>query len=64
MELPDYIKNRYWGDFLPDGVTLDLDIPNLSLIDVFKYQMDKPGWSDHVKLDFFGKEYTNGELDV
>ena len=64
MELPDYIKNRYWGDFLPDGVTLDLDIPNISLIDVFKYQMDKPGWSDHVKLDFFGKEYTNGELDV
>lgn len=64
MELPDYIKNRYWGDFLPDGVTLDLDIPDISLIDVFKYQMDKPGWSDHVKLDFFGKEYTNGELDV
>jgi len=64
MELPDYIKNRYWGDFLPDGVTLDLDIPDISLIDVYKYQMDKPGWSDHVKLDFFGKEYTNGELDV
>ena len=64
IELPDYIKNRYWGDFLPDGVTLDLDIPDISLIDVFKYQMDKPGWSDHVKLDFFGKEYTNGELDV
>ena len=64
MEIPDYVKNRYWGDFLPDGVTLDLDIPDISLIDVFKYQMDKPGWSDHVKLDFFGKEYTNRELDV
>ncbi|MHA1473367.1 MAG: AMP-binding protein, partial [Promethearchaeota archaeon] len=64
MEIPDYVKNRYWGDFLPDGVTLDLDIPDISLVDVFKYQMDKPGWSDHVKLDFFGKEYTNGELDV
>ena len=48
MELPDYIKNRIWKDNLPDGITLEIDIPqNKSLIDVFetgaKEYADKAG---------------------
>ena len=63
MELPDYIKNRYWKEFLPEGITTELEIPeNMSLIDVWKYN-DK-NFPDHVVLDFFGKEYTTKTLDV
>ncbi|MHA1349457.1 MAG: AMP-binding protein [Promethearchaeota archaeon] len=63
MELPDYIKNRSWKDYLADGITIDLDIPeNMSLIDVYKYNDEN--FPDHVVLDFFGKEFTTKELDV
>ncbi len=63
MELPDYIKNRYWKDYLPDGITTELDIPqDMSLIDVYKYNLEN--FPDHVMLDFFGKEFTSKELDV
>ena len=63
MELPDYIKNRTWKDYLPDGITVELDVPeNMSLIDVWKYNDEH--FPDHVALDFFGKEYTTKQLDV
>ena len=57
MELPDYIKNRYWKDYLPEGITVELDVPeNMSLIDVWKYRGEE--YTDQVMIDFFGKEYT------
>ena len=63
MELPDYIKNRSWKDYLADGITIDLDVPeDMSLIDVYKYNDEN--FPDHVVLDFFGKEFTTKELDV
>jgi len=64
IELPDYIKNRYWGDFLPKGMTLELEVPDISLIDLWQYNNEKLGWMDQVKLDFFGREFTNGELST
>ncbi|MFW9952807.1 MAG: AMP-binding protein, partial [Candidatus Thorarchaeota archaeon] len=63
MELPDYIKNRSWKDYLPDGITVELEVPeNMSLIDVWKYR-DKY-FPDQVVMDFFGKEYNTKQLDV
>lgn len=63
MELPDYIKNRSWKDYLPDGITLELDVPeNMSLIDVWKYRGEN--YTDQVMIDFFGKEYTTRDLEV
>ncbi|GAG01449.1 unnamed protein product, partial [marine sediment metagenome] len=60
-ELPDYIKNRYWEKYLPEAMTVDLDIPaDMSLIDVWLYNSDK--FLDKVKFDFFGKEFTNRML--
>jgi long-chain acyl-CoA synthetase len=62
MELPDYIKNRYWKDYLADGITVDLELPeDWSLIDVWKYNEET--FPDHVMLDFFGKEFTTSMLD-
>ncbi len=63
MELPDYIKNRSWKDYLADGITTEIDVPDdMSLIDVYKYNDEN--FPDHVMLDFFGKEFTTKELDV
>jgi long-chain acyl-CoA synthetase len=62
VELPDYIKNRYWKDYLPPGVTLEIDIPqDQSLIDIFKIGSRKHG--EKVCLDFYGREFTFNELD-
>ncbi|MHA1459676.1 MAG: AMP-binding protein [Promethearchaeota archaeon] len=63
MELPDYIKNRSWKDYLADGITTEIDVPeDMSLIDVYKYNDEN--FPDHVVFDFFGKEFTTKELDV
>ena len=63
MELPDYIKNRSWKDYLADGITTEIDVPeDMSLIDVYKYNDEN--FPDHVMLDFFGKEFTTKELDI
>ncbi|NVM17482.1 MAG: AMP-binding protein [Candidatus Lokiarchaeota archaeon] len=63
MELPDYIKNRYWKDYLPNGITVELDVPeNMSLIDVWKYRGEN--YADDIVMDFFGKEYTTKDLEV
>ncbi|MHA2288200.1 MAG: AMP-binding protein [Promethearchaeota archaeon] len=63
MELPDYIKNRAWKDYLADGVTTDLEIPDdMSVIDLWKYSGTH--FPDNVMLDFFGREYTVTELSM
>jgi long-chain acyl-CoA synthetase len=62
MELPDYIKNRYWKDYLAEGITVELDVPeDWSLIDVWNY--NEKNFPDHVMLDFFGKEFTTKMLE-
>jgi long-chain acyl-CoA synthetase len=62
MELPDYIKNRIWKDYLPDGMTLEVEIPDdKSLIDVF--EAGAKDYAHKVAFDYFGREFTYGELD-
>ncbi|UCD02039.1 MAG: AMP-binding protein [Promethearchaeota archaeon] len=62
MELPDYIKNRIWKDYLPDGITLEIDIPeDKSLIDVFVNGAKEH--ADKGALDYFGREFTFKEMD-
>ena len=63
IELPDYIKNRYWKDSMPKGVTLDLEIPDdMTLIDVALNGAEKFG--DKVAMDFYGREFTFNELGL
>jgi long-chain acyl-CoA synthetase len=62
IEIPDYIKTRYWKDFLPPGITLEIDIPqDESLIELFENGAREYG--DKVCLDFYGKKFTFNELD-
>ncbi len=62
MEIPDYIKNRYWKDYLPPGISLDIDIPqDQSLIDLFKNGAKEFG--DQVSMEFYGRKFTYNELD-
>ncbi len=57
MELPDYIKNRYWKDFLAQGVTLEIDIPeDISLGNLFKKCTQD--YSDKINLVYDNTEYT------
>lgn len=61
MDLPDYIKNRYWKDYLPAGITLEIDIPeDISLGDIFQRGVE---YGDRISMVFYGKEYTFIELD-
>ncbi len=63
MELPDYIKNRSWKEFLPKGITVELELPeNMSLIDVWKYRGEY--FPDQIVMDFFGKEFNTKQLEV
>jgi len=63
MELPDYIKNRYWKDYLPPGITLEIDIPeDISLIDIFRNGVEQYG--DKVSMDYYGREFTFNEMDL
>ncbi len=61
MELPDYIKNRYWKDYLPAGVTLEIDIPeDISIHDIFKkYTND---YSGKTFIIYDNKEYTYKDI--
>ena len=62
MELPDYITNRIWKDHLPEGITLDIEIPeDKSLIDVFENGVKE--YADKVVMDYFGREFTYREMD-
>lgn len=62
MELPDYIKNRIWKDYLPDGITLEIDIPEkISLVDIFKNGAEEYG--EKIVSIYFGIEFTFKEID-
>ena len=57
MQIPDYIKNRYWKDYLPPGISLEIDIPeNLTLRDVFEKGAELYG--DKVALNYYNNEFT------
>ncbi|MHA1229837.1 MAG: long-chain-fatty-acid--CoA ligase [Candidatus Helarchaeota archaeon] len=62
MELPDYIKNRYWKDYLPPGISLEIDIPeDKSLRDIFIEGSEK--FADKVSLIYFDRVFTFKEMD-
>ncbi len=62
MRLPDYIKDRIWKDYLPDGITLEIDIPeDKSLIDLFENGAKE--YADKVAYNYFGREFTYREID-
>ncbi|MFX1500101.1 MAG: AMP-binding protein, partial [Promethearchaeota archaeon] len=51
-----------WKDYLPDGMTVDIEIPeNMTLIDIFKNGAEKYG--EKVVFDYFGNEFTYREMD-
>ncbi len=63
MEIPDYIKNRIWKNSLPEGITLEIDIPeDKSLIDVF--ETGSKEHSNKIALEYFGRKFTFKEMDV
>ncbi|MFX1329387.1 MAG: long-chain fatty acid--CoA ligase [Promethearchaeota archaeon] len=63
MELPDYIKNRIWKDSLPEGLSLEIDIPeDVTLIDIFKRGVKFFG--DKLIMNYFGREFTYKEIDT
>ncbi len=60
-DIPDYIKNRYWKDFLPAGITLDVEIPdNLGLGDLYKMAAEEYG--DQVALYYYDNEFTYKQI--
>ncbi len=62
MDIPDYIKNRYWKDYLPAGITLEIDIPeDLTLGDLFVQGAEKYG--EKVAMIYYGNEFTFNQLD-
>ncbi len=62
MELPDYVKNRYWKDYLPPGITLEINIPDdISLVDIFEKGAKEYG--DNIAMDYYGREFTFKEMD-
>jgi long-chain acyl-CoA synthetase len=62
IEIPDYIKNRYWKDYLPPGITLEIEIPeDESLIDLFKKGAEEYG--EKICMNFYGREFSFNELD-
>ncbi|MFX1394612.1 MAG: AMP-binding protein, partial [Promethearchaeota archaeon] len=63
MELPDYIKNRYWKDSLAPGITLNVDVPeNITLIDIFETGARE--FPDKENINFYGKEFTYKEVNI
>ncbi|MHA1830879.1 MAG: AMP-binding protein, partial [Candidatus Helarchaeota archaeon] len=62
MDLPDYIKNRYWKDYLPPGITLEIDIPeDMSLRDLFV--QGAKNFGDKICMVYYTREFTFKELD-
>ena len=57
MKLPDYIKNRYWKDYLPPGVSIEIEIPeDTSLGDFFKRYTED--YNDKTFIVYNTKVYT------
>ena len=63
MELPDYIKNKFWKDFLSPGMSLEIDIPdNVSLKDIGEEGAKRFG--DKVAMVYaLKREFTFQELN-
>lgn len=59
-EIPDYIKNRYWKDFLPPGITLEIKIPEISLRELFEGARQ---FGDKLAFNYYDREFTYKELD-
>ena len=62
MEIPDYIKERFWKDFLPPGITLDIEIPEISLGELFDQGVKN--FTDNVCLMYYDHEFTYGDLET
>ncbi|MFX1375131.1 MAG: AMP-binding protein [Promethearchaeota archaeon] len=61
MELPDYIKTRYWKEYLAEGITLEIDIPDeLSLGEIFKKYTED--YRDKINIVYKDKEYSYKEM--
>jgi len=57
MKLPDYIKNRYWKEYLPPGLSIEIEIPeDTSLGDFFKKYTED--YNDKTFIVYNTKEYT------
>ncbi len=57
MNLLEYIKNKYWKDYLPEGVPLELEIPeNISLCDLFEKYTEE--YKNKIFIVYDNKEYT------
>ncbi|MFX0210827.1 MAG: long-chain fatty acid--CoA ligase [Candidatus Hodarchaeota archaeon] len=57
MDLPEYIKNRHWKGHLPEGVPLELEIPeNISLCDLFEKYTEE--YKNKTFIIYDNKEYT------
>ncbi|MFX1337257.1 MAG: long-chain fatty acid--CoA ligase [Promethearchaeota archaeon] len=62
MKLPKYIKKRYWKDYLPAGMTLEVDIPeDMTLINVFENGIKN--YADKICMVFGPKEFSYKELN-
>jgi len=61
LDLPDYIKNKYWKDYLPPGISLEIDIPeDKSLRDLFEVGSEQFG--DRVAMVYGPRQFTYKEL--
>ena len=61
MNLPEYIKNRYWKDYLPEGVTLELEIPeDISLCDLFKKYTEE--YKNKTFIVYDNEKYTYEQI--
>lgn len=61
-DIPDYIKNRYWKDYLPPGISLEIDIPdNMSLGDLF--EGGAKNFGPEIAMVYYGRDFSFNDLD-
>jgi long-chain acyl-CoA synthetase len=51
---------RTWVKFYPEHIPYDLEIPNISMNDMFASSVKK--YTTHTAVHFYGREFTYGEL--
>ncbi|MFX1521439.1 MAG: AMP-binding protein [Promethearchaeota archaeon] len=57
MDVPEYIKNRHWKDYLPEGVPLELEIPEkISLCDLIEKYFEE--YKNKTFIVYDNEEYT------
>ncbi|MHA1651136.1 MAG: long-chain-fatty-acid--CoA ligase [Candidatus Helarchaeota archaeon] len=61
MDIPDYIKERYWKDYLPPGITLDIEIPEISLRELF--EQGAKNYGEKIAMVYYDHEFTFNDLD-